>query len=574
MHSKLKNRIPLFRKLPARSGEAAHPFDAALLASPLNHPSLVERAFELISTEASGRGMTDLAAYTRKLRLSWFFDPDFYLEVNTDVAQAGEDPYRHFLLHGLAEGRLPHPLVDLKFLSNGMSRLDAPWTVEELAKALRDNRFSPHPMFDVEYYLRCNPDVRESGWPAFEHFLAHGAEEGRSPNPEFIAGWHLDQEAGLPGGQYAAFVHFARHSSGEGRLPGRSQPGADTEVSGVGPVVGAAMRADGWLDGVSDLVARGWAWLPDAPDEAVGIEVLADGRVVGLGVADLPRADLKARGLGDGCHGFRIPLSRSLQDGHVHVVRARWRGHADQMLAGERQVRLEVVDSDVLDVIPVQVATLALSRYLRESNADDASARARLTRAEEVFMALEADDLAEAAADIEALAEEWTDCGILAAKLAEVRLFSGDGESALASYERAASLRGVPVGWLQLGLGNALRRLGRAEEAAEAYADARRVAPMHGPLKVRMEEIGIRDRLLECRKLLASGRPDDASAILGGLLLRRPDDAAVQALAMQARKAASGLAMEGRDVCLVDAHRELDLLETVLIHLERQESQP
>ena len=39
----------------------------------------------------------------------------FYLAQNTDVAQAGIDPLTHYLTHGAAEGRTPHPLFDNAF---------------------------------------------------------------------------------------------------------------------------------------------------------------------------------------------------------------------------------------------------------------------------------------------------------------------------------------------------------------------------------------------------------------------------------------------------------------------------
>jgi len=37
------------------------------------------------------------------------FNPSWYLKQNPDVEAAGEDPYRHYLMYGAAEGRLPKP---------------------------------------------------------------------------------------------------------------------------------------------------------------------------------------------------------------------------------------------------------------------------------------------------------------------------------------------------------------------------------------------------------------------------------------------------------------------------------
>jgi glycosyltransferase involved in cell wall biosynthesis len=46
------------------------------------------------------------------------FDPAFYLETNPDVANAGSDPFEHFLAFGLAELRDPSPAFDMRFYTN------------------------------------------------------------------------------------------------------------------------------------------------------------------------------------------------------------------------------------------------------------------------------------------------------------------------------------------------------------------------------------------------------------------------------------------------------------------------
>ena len=43
------------------------------------------------------------------------FDPAFYLDSNPDVALSGADPFEHFCLFGMAEGRNPAPGFDIKF---------------------------------------------------------------------------------------------------------------------------------------------------------------------------------------------------------------------------------------------------------------------------------------------------------------------------------------------------------------------------------------------------------------------------------------------------------------------------
>ena len=46
------------------------------------------------------------------------FDPVFYLEQNPDVAQSGVDPFEHFCIFGVKEGRNPAAEFDLKFYQN------------------------------------------------------------------------------------------------------------------------------------------------------------------------------------------------------------------------------------------------------------------------------------------------------------------------------------------------------------------------------------------------------------------------------------------------------------------------
>jgi hypothetical protein len=71
------------------------------------------------------------------------FDPQYYLQKNPDVAEAGHDPVAHFLNHGWREGRNP----------------------------------SEH--FDVSSYLLENPDVAAAGLNPYIHFLEYGLKEGR-----------------------------------------------------------------------------------------------------------------------------------------------------------------------------------------------------------------------------------------------------------------------------------------------------------------------------------------------------------------------------------------------------------
>lgn len=57
---------------------------------------------------------------------------------------------------------------------------------------------------------------------------------------------------------------------------------------------------------------KGWAFDPARPEARLQVEVLLDGRFVGLVTADGLREDLVAEGVGDGRHGFRLNLGTAL----------------------------------------------------------------------------------------------------------------------------------------------------------------------------------------------------------------------------------------------------------------------
>lgn len=102
----------------------------------------------------------------------------------------------------------------------------------------------------------------------------------------------------------------------------------DSEPLTVGDAQGdsAASKAtaiEGSLDLLTIGKVAGWAFNPASPEEPVTVEVLADGALVGHGVASNFRGDLKAAGIGNGKHGFEIELPSHLIDGLEHTIDVR-----------------------------------------------------------------------------------------------------------------------------------------------------------------------------------------------------------------------------------------------------------
>ena len=74
-----------------------------------------------------------------------FFDREYYLQRNPDVAQSWWPPLLHFLLHGGFEER------------------------------------SPHPLFDPPWYRERYGDVASCWLNPLQHYTTFGWREGRSP---------------------------------------------------------------------------------------------------------------------------------------------------------------------------------------------------------------------------------------------------------------------------------------------------------------------------------------------------------------------------------------------------------
>jgi GT2 family glycosyltransferase/glycosyltransferase involved in cell wall biosynthesis len=75
------------------------------------------------------------------------------------------------------------------------------------------------PLFDEEYYLARYPDVRQSGWDAYAHYLRHGAREGRDPSPGFDTSFYLASNPDVRESGENPLRHYARRGKREGRLP-------------------------------------------------------------------------------------------------------------------------------------------------------------------------------------------------------------------------------------------------------------------------------------------------------------------------------------------------------------------
>jgi GT2 family glycosyltransferase len=74
-------------------------------------------------------------------------------------------------------------------------------------------------LFDAEYYLAENPDVRQSGVDPLRHYLCRGGFEGRNPSAFFLSEFYLSEYPDVASHDVNPLVHFIRRGDQEGRRP-------------------------------------------------------------------------------------------------------------------------------------------------------------------------------------------------------------------------------------------------------------------------------------------------------------------------------------------------------------------
>ena len=136
----------LTRKLIERDDELerlASQVDGYAGPQAAKRPPMLRHLTELVHKLVSRR-RRELRGVARQALAEGWFDVDWYLRRNPDVAARGVDPLEHYFELGGREGR------------------------------------DPSPRFCTSAYLEANPDVAESGTNALVHYLRFGRVEGRT----------------------------------------------------------------------------------------------------------------------------------------------------------------------------------------------------------------------------------------------------------------------------------------------------------------------------------------------------------------------------------------------------------
>jgi hypothetical protein len=193
-----------------------------------------------------------------------YFDCAWYLREAPEVARAGINPLTHYLRHGESESRRPALFFDpawyrktyrvhcdenalAHFLAHRLSgrvspmpdfalvphmRMHPDWAesgtdpflhARSMANAAPLSTYeilSRSGLFDANFYLLRNPDVREARLDPLEHFCRDGWREGRDPNLYFNLPFYRTQhgEAEISGGNPLA--HYYLFGEVQGSKPG------------------------------------------------------------------------------------------------------------------------------------------------------------------------------------------------------------------------------------------------------------------------------------------------------------------------------------------------------------------
>ncbi len=173
-----------------------------------------------------------------------WFDSGLYLELYDDVAKKGLNPFVHYFESGKAEGRIANKKE--KNIAETEERLKS--NIERAA------------VFDSEYYLQQNLDVKEAGIDPYLHYIENGEGEGRYPNQYFSPNFYWSKNPDVKEAGLSALHHFLEFGASEGREYGVEDTISKTEYAeedDLKPESPIEFSADYYLETYLDIKEAG-----------------------------------------------------------------------------------------------------------------------------------------------------------------------------------------------------------------------------------------------------------------------------------------------------------------------------
>lgn len=146
------------------------------------------------------------------------FNRDIYLYLNPDVAEAGIEPFVHFIQNGQWEARVIHPVMDIPYYVTRYPEADKfkISAVEHYFKFGVGKNYDPSPLFSTQWYFDHYTDVKMLGINPVIHYLRY---PGCQPHPDFESDHYRKQNLDVVRHGINPLAHYALWGRHEGRRP-------------------------------------------------------------------------------------------------------------------------------------------------------------------------------------------------------------------------------------------------------------------------------------------------------------------------------------------------------------------
>ncbi|MBA1193704.1 hypothetical protein G7007_12660 [Pseudomonas entomophila] len=284
--------------------------------------------------------------------------------------------------------------------------------------------------------------------------------------------------------------------------------------SSLTPASSTVNTIAGHFDYVDEDFAYGWAFDPTKPLEPVRVDILCDGRIVGQGLANGHRQDLKDAGIGEGNHAFSIKLSYELSDGRPHSLLAR-NSSTGAILSGAKIPYGPTQGNLDFSSLPRDTGKIYLDEIIESSQTLIQEGNAtRIAQAFQIGCLLqETGQINDARYVWESLIKVLGENALLDTKIAEGYLLNNNPAQAIIFYKKAAE-QNLLFTWAHLGISACHRKLNDFENAKEAFDFATHTVTHHQAALeyIALEESFILPVLIE--GLISEGNTKQATDVL------------------------------------------------------------
>jgi GT2 family glycosyltransferase/glycosyltransferase involved in cell wall biosynthesis len=104
-----------------------------------------------------------------------------------------------------------YPILYILFNKNNTSLKNTLINIKGY-KAIKNNN-----LFDTEFYLKNNEDIKTSGADPIIHYMYHGFKENRKPNPKFDGNFYLQNYNDVKKSKLNPLVHYSLYGMADGR---------------------------------------------------------------------------------------------------------------------------------------------------------------------------------------------------------------------------------------------------------------------------------------------------------------------------------------------------------------------